>query len=105
MVVEGATLTCTFGSARNKLQIPNVRGVYSGEKKRANTADCIGGANILSFGTCNHEQTEMPCQMAITDKWLNGNGSIIIDGEMALSKSSICICDFGGIISIVKDGR
>jgi len=97
MVVEGAALACSFGSAEDRLCIPGNRGVYLDGRKHANVADHVGGVNIASFGTCSGEQGSSACAMATGGKWLNGDGSVFVDGEAALSMASINICGMGGV--------
>lgn len=104
-VVEGAALSCSLGSDQSSLQLPKGHGIFIKGKKRANIADHTGGMNILSFGSCSRSDPPPPCAMATVMKWVNGKENVLVDSEPALQSSSLNLCAYGGVISIVTNGQ
>lgn len=119
-VTSQATLRCTFGDKTSKLTVLPIRTVYLTGKPMANISDHIPITNIAPFGKCrtiqypatgtataaNHGKlTPMPCIPGTVTKWMKGKNDYIIKGEPALLKSSMCRCQWGGVITIVDDGQ
>ncbi len=119
-VTSKAVLKCTFGSKTSNLTVLPSRTVNLTGKPDANVSDHIPMTNIAPFGKCrtvcfpptgaataaNHGRlTPMPCVPGTVSEWMNGKNDYLIKGKPALLKSSICRCQWGGVISIVSDGQ
>ena len=120
-VSSQATLKCTFGDKTSKLNVSSSRTVFLTGKPMANISDHKPVVNISPFGKCrtidypptgaataaNHGKlTPMPCVPGTSfSEWQNGKDDYIVKGKPALLKSSICRCQWGGIISIINDGQ
>lgn len=119
-VTSGATLRCSCGDCTAKLTVLPSRTVYLDGQPMANVSDHISMLNIHAFGKCrtvsypptgsataaNHGTlTPMPCVPGTVNEWVKGKDDYIIKGKSALLKSSICRCQWGGIITVVDDGQ
>lgn len=119
-VTSTATLSCPFGSKKVKLNVLPTRTVFLTGKPMANISDHIPGVNIPGFGKCrslaypptaaataaNHGKlTPMPCMPGTNSDWIAGKSDYIIKGKPALLKSSKCICQWGGVITVTDDGQ
>lgn len=119
-VSSQATLKCTFGDKTAKLNVLPIRTVFLTGKPMANISDHKSLVNIPTFGKCrtikypptgsataaNHGKlTPMPCVPGTVTEWQNGKDDYIVKGKPALLKSSICRCQWGGVISIINDGQ
>ena len=101
-VSSQATLKCTFGDKTSKLNVSSSRTVFLTGKPMANISDHKPVVNISPFG----KLTPMPCVPGTSfSEWQNGKDDYIVKGKPALLKSSICRCQWGGIISIINDGQ
>ncbi|RKP49395.1 DUF4280 domain-containing protein [Trinickia fusca] len=114
-VVLGAVLSCTFGDAPATLIVePEARVMVEG-RPAATMMDSKPLVNIPTFVMCNSLAnpevaiataaaagvlTPMPCVPCITDPWVPAAPTVLIGGLPALNNTSMCICDFGGEISI-----
>ncbi|SFR57806.1 DUF4280 domain-containing protein [Anaeromicropila populeti] len=104
-VKEGAKLSCTLGSCQTCLQVPVSHGAVLQGKNEATIADNKAGVNIMPFGTCARVSPPVPCTPVLMMKWLMGNSTNKIRGEMALLNCSILPCLNGGIIKVEKSGQ
>lgn len=119
-VTSQATLKCSCGDKSAKLTVYPDRTVFLTGKPMANISDHKSMFNIAPFGKCrttaypptgsataaNHGVlTPMPCVPGTISEWMNGKNDYIVKGHPALLKSSICRCQWGGIISITDDGQ
>lgn len=115
-----AQLACTMGAAPSTLQVLPVRTVLCSKMLAANIGDFAPMVNIASFGMCISPAnpavaaataaalgvlTPMPCIPATTGPWTPGAPTILLDGMPALDNSSICMCAYAGVISIVSPGQ
>ena len=118
-VCTGAIMTCTFGMAPSILDVLPDTGVFC-PLPAANIEDSIPILNIEPFVMCMSELnpevivataaalgvlTPMPCLPMITDPWFPGADTVILGGLPALDDFSICLCDWGGVITIEDPGQ
>ena len=104
-VVEGAKLSCMFGSKTSKLQLPQGHGVRLQGKKRANIGDAVPVINILPFGIC--KISTVVCTPACA-AWISGQPDVLVGkpGLPALLNTDKLFCmACGGIISIEESGQ
>jgi hypothetical protein len=120
-VVAEAVVKCSFGVAPTPLQvIPEGAMVTAGGLPAATIANMIPLVNIPTFGMCttlsNPEVaaattaalgvlTPMPCLPVIVDPWAPGAVSVTINGIPALTNDSVCMCAWGGEVSVVEPGQ
>ncbi len=118
-VCAGAVISCTFGMAPSVLDVLPDTGVFC-PTPAANIEDSIPILNIEPFGMCMSELnpeviaataaalgvlTPMPCLPVTTDPWFPGADTVIVGGLPALDDLSICLCDWGGVITIEDPGQ
>ncbi len=113
MVCMGAEMRCSFGAAPCRLVLPpGSSTVFSGVTMAA-TVKNIGPANIPTFGTCSSPTHPAvmggapsgPCKPVITGSWLPPPApvaTVMIGDAVALHEGSVCLCQFGGQISITN---
>lgn len=119
-VCSTAKIKCSCGDKISTLTVYPDRTVYLTGQPQANISDHKSMYNIASFGKChtvcypatgaataaNHGKlTPMPCIPNTTIDWMNGKNDVLIKGQPALLKSSICRCLWGGVITITDDGQ
>lgn len=110
-LVEGAKLICLHGEEVTELQIPQSHNYTSGGRVKANCKDCIACENIKYFGQCEKNKETHLCEgfMELEEKWENTVLPIgeaeTVDGEPAISMTSILVCKKGGIIIPVTSGQ
>jgi Domain of unknown function (DUF4280) len=118
-VYNGAMCNCTMGMAPSVLVVmptPAAAAGILGNQIRANILDNAPMLNIQPFGLCTSMAnptvaaasagaqgalTPSACIPAIASPWMPGDPSTLIDGKPALTKTSSCICSFGGVINII----
>jgi hypothetical protein len=86
----------------------------------ANILDYKPLVNIPSFGPCRSlaypptasataaaqgALTPMPCVPNTVTPWMPGKMDYLVKNQPALTKSSTCVCAWGGSISLVTDGQ
>lgn len=118
--VMTAQLMCSMGMAPSQLMVLPVRKTISGSMLAANIMDYVPMANIMPFGMCITPSnpmvaaatatalgvlTPMPCIPMTMAPWIVGSPTVVLEGFPALNNSSICICNWGGVISIVNPGQ
>lgn len=115
-VCMGAELQCTFGMAPTVLAvIPEGSPVLINGLPAATIMDFVPLENIPTFGMCmslsNPEVasataaalgvlTPMPCVPSTVAPWAPGAPTVTIGGFPALVEGSMCLCAWGGEISI-----
>jgi hypothetical protein len=121
LVVNGAQLTCTFGTSPSALTVmPAGTPIQAGGQFLARIADMIPMANIAPFGMCTTPSnpqvaaataaaqgalTPQPCIPVTTAPWTPGSTRVTVGGVPALTSASTCTCAWGGSISIVQAGQ
>lgn len=118
-VVLSANLTCTFGAAPSALVVIPAKGVMMENKPAATIMDHVPMVNIMPFGMCMSLAnptvagataaalgvlTPMPCIPLTSAPWMPGSSTVMIGGVPALNNSSMCMCNWGGQISITFGG-
>lgn len=120
LVIDGASLACSFGSAPGVLTVCGDR--KSGTEKRATAtiADHQPGANLSSFGLCSSLSNPtvaaatsrakghlrpQPCVPNTPAPWTPGAASVSIQHQPALTHDSTCACAWGGVIRITSAGQ
>lgn len=116
LVVHGATLTCSAGSAPAALAVVQpLRGVDGDAMLVATVDDFVPMVNIPAFGLCsamanpqvasatataNGVLTPMPCVPVIAAPWTAGEQLMDIEGRQALTADGQCACQWSGQITI-----
>ena len=118
-VCTGAVMMCTFGMAPSVLDALPDTGVLC-PTPAATIMDIAPIVNIPPFGMCMSEAnpeviaataaalgvlTPMPCIPLIDDPWVPGAPTVLLGGLPALTDDSICICMWGGVITIEDPGQ
>lgn len=122
-VAAGATIKCTFAvppGISTLIVVPKGPPVMMGGLPAATVMDFAPIANIPTFGMCMTPTnpvvasataaalgvlTPMPCVPVIPAPWAPGNPTALVGGLPALSKVSVCMCTWGGVISVVNPGQ
>lgn len=119
-VVTGAMMRCTFGAAPASLVATSAPTVTVGGVPAATIMDHEPMANIPTFGMCQSLAnpqvaaattaalgvlTPQPCIPATVAPWAPGSPTVTISGSPALTSSCLCMCNWGGEISIEMPGQ
>lgn len=119
-VCMGAQLKCTFGAAPSSLVVLPKNRVFSSNMPDANIMDYKPMINILPFGMCNSVAnpqvaaataaafgvlTSMPCIPSTVVPWTPGNPTVLIGGQPIINNTSVCMCMWGGVISVSNSGQ
>src|SRR5215510_8327784 len=106
-VVNGARLTCVFGSAPSSLVVLALNRTQDEEQYSATVHDHVPMVNIMPFGLCMSPSnpqvaaataaamgvlTPQPCVPATPAPWAPGTVTIEIAGQVALNNVSVCNC-------------
>ena len=118
LVVNGATLMCSFGVAPCSLVVPPL--IVSAGGQPVATVNDNKLTNITTFGMCTtltNPQvaaatsaamgvlTPMPCVPVITAPWMPGSTKVMISGVPALTSESQCMCMWAGVVTISSPGQ
>jgi len=117
----GAMMMCSFGMAPSSLiTIPMGAPVLTGGPPAATIMDNKPIANIPPFAMCISPAnptvaaataaamgvlTPMPCIPVTAAPWTPGSPTVMINNYPALSNSSMCMCNWGGVITITVPGQ
>ncbi len=119
-VCTGALLMCDMGVAPATLVAISAPTVTTSGMPAATIMDFAPMANIPTFGMCmspaNPEVaaataaalgvlTPMPCIPATVAPWTPGCPTVTLCGMPALDDSSMCMCMWGGTITITFPGQ
>ena len=119
-VVNGAQLMCTMGVAPSTFTVLPLNCVEAENQASATIMDFVPMENIMPFGMCmspsNPEVaaataaalgvlTPMPCIPATAAPWTPGSPTVLVANMPALQNTSKCMCNWGGVISIVMPGQ
>jgi hypothetical protein len=121
LVVNGAQMTCSFGTSPSALTVlPAGTPIQGGGQVAARIADMIPMTNIMPFGMCTTPSnpqvaaatsaaqgvlTPQPCIPVTTSPWTPGSSKVTVGGVPALTSPSTCMCTWGGSISIISAGQ
>lgn len=118
--VMTAQLMCTMGTSPSALTVLPVNRTTIGGQCAANIMDHIPMTNIMPFGMCTSPAdptvaaattadegvlTPMPCVPATASPWVPGAPTVMLGNQPMLDSTSKCMCDWGGVISIVSPGQ
>lgn len=107
-VSTGAECLCVFGS------IPAVFSASSVDVSATTPAGVITDvtpANIATFGMCSSPLNPAtwiagvaPC-LPVLQPWTPGAARVTIDGVPALDDTSVCMCSWGGVVTVTSPGQ
>lgn len=115
-VVNGAVIKCSFGTVPGSLTVLPVNRTMVSGQPAANINDHVPMVNIKPFGMCmtpSNPQvaaataaalgvlTPQPCIPVTAAPWAPGAPTVLVGGMPALNDSSVCMCAWGGVISVV----
>ena len=119
-VCLGATLKCAMGMAPSKLVVLPVNMVNTSNVPAANIMDHVPLVNIMPFGMCQSPAnptvaaataaalgvlTPMPCVPLTPSPWVAGSPTVLLANQPSLNKSSLLMCNWGGVINIQVEGQ
>lgn len=117
LVVAGATLTCTGGTAPSTLVVPPTNKTLCGAPV-GTIEDSVPNKNIPPFAMCQSMTnpavasatsaamgvlTPQPCQ-PVVGPWMPGSPTVMIGGKPALNSDCKLIC-YGQTIAIANPGQ
>ncbi|MBQ2174532.1 MAG: DUF4280 domain-containing protein [Alphaproteobacteria bacterium] len=120
VVVCGACLKCSFGIAPSTLCVLPKNSVLVSGVPVATTSDFVPMLNIKPFGMCSTITnpavatataaafgvlTPMPCMPVIPSPWISTNPTVTAGMAPVLHTGDMCMCAYGGIISIASPGQ
>ena len=118
-VCMGAALQCSFGMAPSSLVVLPTNKMLTSNMPAANIMDNKPMVNIMPFGMCSSPAnptvaaataaalgvlTPMPCNPVAVAPWAPGAPTTLVRGNPALTSGSMCMCAFGGVISLTFPG-
>lgn len=113
--VNTAMCQCTFGAAPSPLAVTSQSTVIEANMPAATIMDIPKPP--MTFGMCSSLAnptvasatsaamgvlTPMPCVPACAAPWTPGAPTVLVGGKPALNNTSKCMCNWGGVISIVS---
>ncbi len=119
-VCMGAMMMCTMGMAPSSLVVLPTNQVMTDEVPDANIMDNIPLVNIMPFGMCMSPAnpmvaaataaamgvlTPMPCIPATVAPWVPGAPTVMLADMPTLDDTSMLMCMWAGMISIVMPGE
>lgn len=119
-VCHGATLQCSFGVAPSVLSVIPTSAVFANSMPMATIMDNKPILNIALFAMCTSPSnpqvaaataaalgvlTPMPCMPVISVPWSPGSPTVQVANMPALSNNSRCLCNWGGMISIIQPAQ
>ncbi len=119
-VVNTALLQCSFGVAPSPLVVLPLNREMVFNQPAANIMDHIPMTNIMPFGVCNSIAnpmvaaataaalgvlTPMPCIPVTPAPWVPGSPTVLVGNMPALNDSSMCMCNWAGVIKINMPGQ
>lgn len=121
LVVKGAVLACSFGSAPGSLKMTSQVTCMAGGNPAATIKDVAANVNITPFGMCSSlanpqvasataaamgALTPQPCMPVAMGTWIPVNPGLLAGGVPCLTSDSQMICANGmGVIHIQSPGQ
>jgi hypothetical protein len=120
LVVDGAILTCSFGSTPSALAASPASPAGGASAGAATIMDCAPFANIRPFGICSSPSnpqviaatsaaagvfTPQPCVPATASPWVPGSTAVTVGDQPALDSACTCNCLWAGVISVISPGQ
>ncbi len=115
LVVDGASLKCSFGSSESSLGVLPVSPASSGGKAVAAITDFAPGLNIRPFGQCKTPSnplvaaataaalgvlTPQACIPVTVAPWIPGNSTVVLHQIPAVDEGCTLMCLWGGVIEV-----
>ena len=115
LVLHGAMLGCSHGSAPSPLAVAPGRLADAGPRALATVTDHAPALNLAPFGLCNSltnpavaaataaalgALTPQPCTPQTPAPWSQPEGGVTVDGVAALHDGATCACAWGGRIDV-----
>lgn len=119
LVVNGAMLKCSFGTAPSSMMVMPACQVLS-PTPAATIMDNVPMMNIMPFAMCTSLSnpqvaaataaalgvlTPMPCIPNTVAPWAPGSPTVLLGGKPALNDSCILTCMWGGAIQVTYAGQ
>ncbi|MEZ4868507.1 MAG: DUF4280 domain-containing protein [Caldilineaceae bacterium] len=119
-VYHGAMIQCSFGAAPGVLTVTPEKMVDTSGIPAATIMDFVPMKNIMPFAMCMTLSnpvvaaataaklgvfTPAPCVPAIASPWTPGSAVVQIRNQPALNNTCTCMCQWGGVITIVNPGQ
>ena len=119
LVVDGALLQCSMGTAPAKLTVLPSSGLSDQSRPLATVQDARPMANINPFVMCRSTAnpqvalataasfgvlSPQPCVPVIVGAWTPGSDVVTLEGSPALHDASTCSCVWAGVISVSDAG-
>lgn len=121
MVVDGAALSCPFGTIPGTLKVTSQMAVLAAGKRTATLSDMVGKGNISGFGMCTSLTnpqvaaataaalgvlTPQPCMFVSAAPWMTPKLMPLAKNIPCLCSDSRIMCTLGmGMISVVDPGQ
>lgn len=120
LVCNGASLSCSFGTAPGSLIVLPVAQTTTSSQPAASIMDHAPMVNVMPFAMCTSMAnpmvaaataaalgvlTPMPCIPVTSAPWSPGSSTVTVGGNPALNDSSQCICNWGGTITVSSAGQ
>lgn len=109
-LTQGATLTCTSGTAPSTFSVTPMPVVANGQNMQVATiSQAVPMQNILPFGTCNvltaaASGVPTPCA-PVTTVWAPPAILASVGGQPVATVASKCPCAVGGVVSCTVPGQ
>jgi len=119
LVVNGAMLKCSFGTAPSSMMVMPMSQVLS-PTPAATIMDNVPMMNIMPFAMCTSLSnpqvaaataaalgvlTPMPCIPSTVAPWAPGSPTVLLGGKPALNDSCMLTCMWGGVIEVTYAGQ
>lgn len=120
LVVDGAILTCSFGTTPAALGVLPAKRMWSSNRPAATILDHQPQVNIRPFGMCmtpSNPQvaaataaalgvlTPQPCLPVTAAPWVTGSPTVSLMEAPLLNETSTCLCAWGGQITVLEPGQ
>lgn len=120
VVVAGASLQCSMGTAPSALSVLPTNCTMAGGPPTATITDNIPLVNIMPFGMCNSPSnptvaaataaasgvlTPMPCIPVTSAPWTPGAPTVLIGNTPALDNNCTLMCAWAGVIQVISPGE
>lgn len=121
MVVDGAALSCPFGTIPGTLKVTSQMEVLAAGKRVATLFDMVGKVNISGFGMCTSPTnpqvaaataaalgvlTPQPCMFVSAAPWMTPKLMPLAKNIPCLCSDSRIMCTLGmGMISVMDPGQ
>ena len=121
MVVDGAALSCPFGTIPGTLKVTSQMEVLAAGKPAATLSDMVGKVNISGFGMCASPTnpqvaaataaalgvlTPQPCMFVSAAPWMTPKLMPLAKNIPCLCSDSRIMCTLGmGMISVMDPGQ